>query len=172
MSQILLFEKVVLPKAYRLPSVVKKAVSAFSPQSEYERSWLFHCFERCLRREATLSYVRLFTTNEGVALFTLSLAAPEQKTSWLIIDYLYVLPTYRKIQFQQTGFKLSELLIAEIMLMAQKISGLVALDLLALQVAHQKLTDIYTAMGFVPLNRAKKHRYEIWMAISINTSAD
>lgn len=157
MSQVLLFEKVVLPKAYRLPSVVKKAVSAFSPQSEYERSWLFHCFERSLRREATLYYVRLFTTNEIVALFTLSLAAPEQKTSWLIIDYLYVLPIYRKTQFQQTGFKLSEL---------------VTLDLLALQAAHQKLTGIYNAMGFVPLNRARKHRDEIWMAISVSAGAD
>lgn len=172
MSQVLLFEKVVLPKAYRLPSVIKKAVSAFSPQSEYERSWLFHCFERSLRRETTLYYVRVFATNEIVALFTLSLDAPEQKTSWLIIDYLYVLPIYRKTQFQQTGFKLSELVIAEIMLMAQKISELVTLDLLALQAAHQKLTDIYTAMGFVPLNRAKKHRDEIWMAISISSVAD
>ena len=35
MSQVLLFEKVVLPKSYRLPAVVKKAVSALSPQSGY-----------------------------------------------------------------------------------------------------------------------------------------
>lgn len=168
MSQVLLFEKVVLPKSYRLPAVVKKAVIALSPQSEYERSWLFNSFERSLRREATLYYVHSAGNNEIVALFTLSLAKPEQKTSWLIIDYLYVLPAYRKTHFQQTCFKLSELVIAEIMLMAQKISELVTLDLLALQAAHQKLTDIYTTMGFVPLNRAKKHRNEIWMAISVS----
>ena len=168
MSQVLLFEKVVLAKSYRLPAVVKKAVSALSPQSEYERSWLFNSFERSLRRETTFYYVRDAGNNEIVALYTLSLAKPEQKTSWLIIDYLYVLPAYRKTHFQQTGFKLSELVIAEIMLMAQKISELVTLDLLALQAAHQKLADIYISMGFVPLNRARKHRNEIWMAISLN----
>lgn len=80
MSQVLLFEKVVLSKSYRLPAVVKKAVIALSPQSEYERSWLFNSFERSLRRESTLYCVRDAGTDKIVALFTLSLAKPEQKT--------------------------------------------------------------------------------------------
>ena len=71
------------------------------------------------------------------------------------------------MQFAETPFRVSELIVAEIAVLAQKVSAVVNLDILALQLAHQKLQSAYTNMGFVPLNRPSRKRQELWMAISL-----
>jgi len=164
----MLFEKQDVSKSFRLPAVVAKEVKSLSPQNDYERSWLTECFKQAERKEVTLYYIKAPESNSLIGLFTLSISKPDNKTSWMIIEYLYVLPDFRGRFYANSTFKASELIVAEICLAAQKISSIVTLELIALQLAHERLLPSYEKMGFVVLQRASKKHREIWLAISVN----
>jgi hypothetical protein len=95
-------------------------------------------------------------TGHLLGLYALSLANPERRSNWLVIDFLYVLPEFRGAPFEDSPFKASELILAEIMIQAQKISEVVNLSIVALQLGHDNLQRVYEHMGFVVLKTHTK----------------
>lgn len=165
------FEKKNLPTSFRLPSVVSKEVRLFNPRNDYEREWLENCFRRGSNREFTLYYV-IGENGLLVGLYALSLANPQNKSNWLVIDFLYVLPEFRGTPFEDSPFKASELILAEIMIQAHKVSEIVNLSIVALQLGHDKLQCVYEEMGFVVLKARTKKSPDLWMGISLPDKSD
>lgn len=159
------FEKKNLSRSFRLTSVVSKEVRLFKPLNSYEREWLENCFRRASTREFTLYYV-MGDSALLVGLYALSLANPENRSNWLVIDFLYVLPEFRGTPFEDSPFKASELILAEIMIQAQKISEIVNLSIVALQLGHDNLQRVYEQMGFVVLKARTKKSPDLWMGIT------
>ncbi|RVT49028.1 N-acetyltransferase [Rheinheimera sediminis] len=164
---MIVFEKQDVSRSFRLPSVVKKEVRRLSPQSEYERNWLRACFQQAESKETTLYYAKALDTQNLIGIFSLSISKPDNRTSWMVIEYLYVLPDFRGQYYEQSQFKASELIVAEIILLARKISSIVNLELIALQLAHDRLQPSYENMGFVVIQRATKKHNEVWMATPV-----
>jgi GNAT superfamily N-acetyltransferase len=163
----MIFQKQSIPVSFRLPSVLEKHIRTLSPDSEHQRDWLRNCFKMTEKKESSLYYAKSAETGELIGLFALSISKPDNTTSWMIIDYLYVLPQYRASNFAETPFKASELILAEIITVAKKISIFVTLDLIALQLAHDRLQEFYESMGFVVLQRGNRRNRDTWMGLNL-----
>ncbi len=161
------FERVVDKTTISRPAQTARIVRQYNPSDDNQRQYLTSILKSAAKGRNTI-YQVLNDANDNIGIFSLSLDKLNDKPC-LVIEYLFVKPEFRSIDYNDSGVKASAILIGKILEIAKTIHDQIELNYVALQLAHDKLIPTYEALGFEALRVGKQ---KSWMGMHLDRLSD
>ncbi len=154
------FERIVDKASISRPSQIANIVRSYNPSDDHQRQYLSSILKSASKGRNT-TYQVVNDANDRIGIFSLSLDKLNDKPC-LVIDYLYVKPEFRSVEYNDSGVKASAILMAKIIEIANTVHEQIELKFVALILADDKLIPTYQELGFEALRISKlKH----WMGM-------
>ncbi len=156
-------DKTIISRSAQIASIVRQ----YNPSDDNQRQYLTSILKSAAKGRNTI-YQVLNDANDNIGIFSLSLDKLNDKPC-LVIEYLFVKPEFRSVDYNDSGVKASAILIGKILAIAKTIHDQIELNYVALQLAHDKLIPTYEALGFEALRVGKQNS---WMGMHLDRLSD
>ncbi len=158
------FERIVDKTTISRTRQIVNIVKEYNPSDDDQRQYLTSILKFASKGRNT-TYRVLNDASENIGIFSLSLDKLNDKPC-LVIEYLFVKPEFRSIDYNNSGVKASAILMGKIVDIAKTIHDQIELNYIALQLAHDKLIPTYEELGFEALRVGKQ---KFWMGMHIDS---
>ena len=138
---MLYFEGIVDKASISRTSQIANIVKSYNPSDDHQRQYLSSILKSAYKGKNT-TYQVVNNTNDRIGIFSISLDKLNDQPC-LVIDYLFVKPEFRSVDYNGLDVKSSTILMAKIIEIANTIHDQIELKYVALQLAHDKLIPTY-----------------------------
>jgi len=159
---MLSFERIADKTSISRKNQIANIVRRYNPSDDHQRQYLSSILQSASKGKNT-TYQVVNDADDRIGIFSLSLDKLNDQPC-LEIDYLFVKPEFRSVDYNGLDVKASTILMAKVIEIANTIHEQVELKYVALQLAHDKLIPTYEELGFEAL---RVGRQKFWMGMPL-----